>query len=234
VLSFGLENKGTVESRSNWIRAAVLGANDGIVSMSGLVLGVAGATASASIILTAGVAGIIAATISMAVGEYVSVSSARDLQKALIKKEKKELRDDPKGELQELATMYQDRGLTNETALVVAKELTAKDPIRAHLDIEHRIDEEDLVNPWHAAIASAVAFTAGGLIPMIAITFPPAELRVPVTFIAVLIALTITGTLSAKLGGANVPRAVTRVVVGGALAMIVTNLVGRLFGVRGL
>lgn len=222
-----------MESRLNWLRAGVLGANDGIVSIAGLVLGVAGATSSSAIIITAGVAGIIAAAISMAAGEYVSVSSSRDTQRALIKKEKEELRKFPKEELAELAILYEKKGLSEETAKIVAQELTDHDPIMAHLDAELRIDPENLMNPSHAAIASASAFLLGGIIPLIAIIISPATLRFPVTFIAVVIALVVTGSVSAKIGGASILRAVTRVVVGGMIAMIVTNLIGRLFGVAG-
>ncbi len=224
---------GGMESRLNWLRAGVLGANDGIVSIAGLVLGVAGATSSSSFIITAGVAGIIAACISMAAGEYVSVSSSKDSQKALIKTEKEELRKFPKEELQELAILYEKKGLSEKTARTVAQELTDHDPVMAHLDAEHRIDPENLMNPTHAALASAVAFFLGGIIPLISIVISPENLRFPVTFTAVVIALAITGSISAKIGGASVARATFRVVVGGMIAMIVTNLAGRLFGVAG-
>lgn len=223
----------SMESRLNWLRAGVLGANDGIVSMAGLVLGVAGATSSSSIIITAGVAGIIAACISMAAGEYVSVSSSRDSQKALIAKEKEELKNFPKEELKELAIIYEKKGLSEKTAIAVAQELTDHDPVMAHLDAELNIDPANLMNPWHAAIASAIAFFMGGIIPMIAIILSPASLRFPVTFIAVVIALAFTGTISAKIGGSGKLRATFRVVIGGMIAMVVTHLVGRMFGIVG-
>lgn len=222
-----------METKLNWLRAAVLGANDGIVSMAGLVLGVAGATESTSIIFTAGIAGITAAIISMAAGEYVSVSSSRDTQKALIKEEKEELRKFPKEELEELVLLYEKKGLSPESAKIVAKELTDHDPIMAHLDVEHRIDPNNLTNPWHAAIASAIAFLAGGIIPLVAVLVVSPALRFPVTFIAVVFALAITGSVSAKVGGAGITRATIRVVVGGMIAMIVTHLVGKLFGIAG-
>ena len=216
-------------SRLNWLRASVLGANDGIVSIAGLVVGVAGATTSSSIILTAGVAGIIAGAISMAVGEYVSVSSSRDSEKVLIDKERKELRDNPEKELEELATLYQRKGLTKETAHLVAKELTAHDAFAAHVDIELGIDPNNLTNPGHAAFASAASFLVGAIIPLIAIILPPENMRIPVAFIAVLIALIITGFFSGKISGANITRATIRIVIGGALAMAVTYSVGKLF-----
>lgn len=221
-------------SKLNWLRASVLGANDGIVSIAGLVLGVAGATTSSTVILTAGVAGIIAGAISMAAGEYVSVSSSRDTEKVLINKEKIELKEHPQQELEELVSLYQKKGLTKKTARIVAKELTAHDAFAAHVDAELGIDPNNLTNPWHAAFASAVSFLVGAAIPLIAILFPPEPLRITVAFTAVLIALIVTGFLSAKMGGANVIRATLRIVLGGALAMIVTYSVGRLFGVTGI
>jgi len=222
------------EARLNWLRASVLGANDGIVSVAGLVIGVAGATSSQGIIFTAGLAGIIAGAISMAAGEYVSVSSARDTEKALLKKEQDELRDYPDQELLELAAIYQSKGLKKNTALIVAKELTAHDAFAAHVDAELDFDPNNLTNPWHAAIASAAAFLIGAVIPLVAILIPPASMRVPVTFISVLVALGITGVLSAKVGGAHLIKATIRVVLGGALAMVVTYGVGSLFKVSGL
>lgn len=221
-------------AKLNWIRAAVLGANDGIVSIAGLVVGVASATSSHEIILTAGTAGIVAGAISMAAGEYVSVSSSRDTERALIEKEKKELKENPERELLELAAIYQQKGLSKQIALTVANELSAKDPVAAHVDAELGIDPDNLTNPWHAAFASAFAFTAGAIIPLVAILLPPLDIRVPVTFVFVIVALAITGTLSAKAGGANPLRATIRVVLGGALAMIVTYAVGTFLSVKGL
>jgi len=219
-------------SKLNWLRASVLGANDGIVSIAGLVVGVAGANASSGIILTAGLAGIIAGAISMAAGEYVSVSSSRDTEKALLKKEKKELEERPEQELEELTVIYQKKGLTRNTAGIVAKELTAHDAFAAHVDAELGIDPNNLTNPWHAAFASAISFFAGAIIPLIAILLPPESIRISATFISVLIALLITGFLSAMIGGANVIRATLRIVVGGFVAMAVTYSVGRFFGVN--
>ena len=218
----------------NWLRASVLGANDGIVSIAGLVLGVAGATDSATAILMAGVAGIVAGAISMAAGEYVSVSSSRDTEKAILKKERYNLENYPEKELKELIAIYKEKGLTEKTSELVAKELSNKDVFAAHAHMELSIDPNNLTNPWHAAFASAGAFLLGAVIPLIAIIISPSPIKIPVTFIAVLIALAITGILSAKAGGANITRATIRIVAGGALAMVVTYAIGKLFAVSGL
>ncbi|MET0861225.1 MAG: VIT family protein [Microbacterium sp.] len=220
--------------RLNWLRAGVLGANDGIVSVAAIVVGVAGATSKISPILTAGVAGLVGGAISMALGEYVSVSSQSDSERALIAKEKRELRELPDEELAELASLYEAKGLTRTTARQVAVELTAHDAIAAHLSAELNIDETDVVSAWHAAGASAVAFTIGALLPLLAILLPPAEWRVPVTFVAVLLALALTGWISARLGGSSTMRSVLRVVIGGALALAVTYGIGSLLGATGI
>jgi VIT1/CCC1 family predicted Fe2+/Mn2+ transporter len=220
--------------RLNWLRAGVLGANDGIVSVAGLVVGVAGATDARSPLLTAGVAGLLAGAVSMALGEYVSVSSQRDTERALIVKERRELAQAPDAELEELAGIYRDRGLTRATAYQVAVELTEHDAMRAHVEAELRLDPDDLTNPWHAAGASAAAFVLGALLPLLAVLLPPAGLRVPVTFTVVLVALGITGAVSARLGSASVRTAVLRVVLGGALGMAVTYAVGALVGASGI
>jgi VIT1/CCC1 family predicted Fe2+/Mn2+ transporter len=216
--------------RLNWLRAGVLGANDGIVSVAALVVGVAGATTNTGALFTAGIAGLVGGAISMALGEYVSVSSQRDSERALIAKESGELRDMPDAELEELTQLYRDRGLTDATARQVAQELTAHDALSAHLEVELHIDQHDLVNPWHAATSSAIAFTLGALLPFLAILLPPPEWRVPVTFVAVLVALAATGSISAHLGGAPKVRAATRLVLGGALALVATWLIGTLLG----
>lgn len=221
-------------SRLNWLRASVLGANDGIVSIAGLVVGVAGATTSSAIILTAGAAGIIAGAISMAAGEYVSVSSSRDSEKVLLKKERRELEEHPEQELEELISIYEKKGLTRKTAMTVAKELTAKDAFAAHVFAELGIDPNNLTSAWHAAFASAISFLVGGIIPLIAIILPPEPIRIPVAFISVLIALIITGLLSAGMSGANIVRATLRIVLGGLLAMAVTYSIGKLFGVTSI
>lgn len=216
--------------RLNWLRAAVLGANDGIVSTAGIVVGVAGATSSRGPIFTAGLAGLVAGAVSMALGEYVSVSSQRDSEKALLVKESRELREMPEDELAELAAIYEAKGLSPATAAQVAAELTENDALTAHLDAELNIDPEDFANPVQAAAASAASFTIGALLPLLAILLPPANWRVPVTFVAVLLTLGVAGAVSARIGGSDIRRAVLRVVVGGALGLAFTYGVGHLFG----
>ncbi|BBY57420.1 VIT1/CCC1 transporter family protein [Mycolicibacterium sarraceniae] len=217
-------------SRLNWLRAGVLGANDGIVSTAGIVVGVAAASTERAPIFTAGIAALAAGALSMAVGEYVSVSTQRDTEKAMLGKERRELETDPGAELDELAALYEAKGLTPATARTVAEELTDHDAFAAHVDIELRLDPDELTNPWQAAISSAIAFTVGATLPLLAILLPPTSLRVPITFVAVLIALAITGLISARLGGADARRAIYRVVIGGALAMAITFGIGHLVG----
>ncbi|MBX7444840.1 MULTISPECIES: VIT family protein [unclassified Arthrobacter] len=225
---------GSLAARLNWLRAGVLGANDGIVSVAATVVGVAGVTNDLPPILVAGTAAVVGGAVSMALGEYVSVSSQSDSQRALIEKERQELRDDPEGELAELAEIYQAKGLSEATARTVAEELTAKDALKAHLSAELNIDEAEVASPWHAAFASAVAFTVGAVLPMLAIILPPAEARIPVTFAAVVLALALTGTVSARIGGSSKRKATLRLVLGGALAMAFTFAVGSLLGTTGI
>jgi VIT1/CCC1 family predicted Fe2+/Mn2+ transporter len=220
--------------RLNWLRAGVLGANDGIVSVAAIVVGVAGVTTDSAPILIAGTAGVVGGAISMALGEYVSVSSQRDSQQALIEKERRELLEQPEEELAELAAIYQGKGLSADTARTVARELTARDALAAHLSAELNIDETDIVSPWHAAFASAIAFLAGAILPMLAILLPPENIRVPLTFLAVLVALAVTGALGAWIGGGSKWRAAVRVVIGGALALMATFLIGNLLGASGI
>ncbi|WP_345800999.1 VIT family protein [Microbacterium sp. AZCO] len=226
----GEAHTNSIGQRLNWLRAGVLGANDGIVSVASLVVGVAGATTDTPALLLAGIAGLVGGAISMALGEYVSVSSQRDSERALIAKERRELAEMPDEEFEELTQLYRDRGLSEATARQVATELTAHDALAAHLEVELHLDQDDLVNPWHAAISSAISFTLGALLPLLAILLPPPAWRVPVTFVAVLIALAITGSVSARLGGARRGRAVIRLVIGGALALAVTWLIGTWLG----
>lgn len=230
----GEPHYGGFASRLNWLRAGVLGANDGIVSIAGIVIGVAGASAARGPILTAGVAGLFAGAISMALGEYVSVSSQRDSEKALLDKERGELAEYPEQELAELTALYQAKGLSEQTARTVAEELSRHDAFAAHVDVELGIDPSELTSPWHAAFASATAFTVGAVLPLVAILVPPAGWRVPVTFVAVLAALAVTGEVSARLGGTSRRAAVARVVIGGALGMLVTYAVGRLVHTAGV
>jgi VIT1/CCC1 family predicted Fe2+/Mn2+ transporter len=216
--------------RLNWLRAGVLGANDGIVSTAGIVVGVAGATSQRGPIFTAGLAGLVAGAVSMALGEYVSVSSQRDSETAQLEQERRELAEMPDRELDELAALYRAKGLSPSTARTVAEELTANDPLAAHLDAELHLDPEDLANPFEAAFASALSFTLGALLPLVAILLPPAAWRVTVTFVAVLIALGLAGAASARIGGSDPRRAVLRVVIGGAAGLALTYTIGRLFG----
>jgi len=223
-----------IAQRLNWLRAGVLGANDGIVSVAAVVVGVAGATQDLGPLVLAGVAAAVGGAISMALGEYVSVSSQRDTERALIAKEKRELRELPEEELEELVGLYRAKGLSEPTARRVAEELTAHDALAAHLDAELNIDQDDVVSPWYAAFASAIAFTLGAVLPMAAILLPPAGWRVPVTFVAVLVALAATGAVAAHIGGASRWRAVIRTVIGGALALAATFGIGSLLGTTGI
>ena len=215
-----------ISTRLIWLRAGVLGANDGIISTAGLVVGVAGATTSRPAILAAGVAGLLAGSLSMAAGEYVSVSSQRDSERAALDIERQELADEPEAELDELTELLMARGLDRPLAREAAEQLTERDALRAHARVELGINPDELANPWHAALASLVAFTVGALLPLLAIVLPGPSARVPVTAAAVLAALTLCGIISARLGGAPARRAVLRNVAGGALAMTVTYAVG--------
>jgi vacuolar iron transporter family protein len=226
----GEQHSGDISGRLNWLRAGVLGANDGIVSMAGLVVGVAGATSSRGAILTAGLAGLVAGALSMAGGEYVSVSTQRDTEQALLAKERWELEHLAEHELDELTEIYHSKGLSDQLARQVAIELTAHDALGAHAEAELGIDPNALTNPWHAAWASLIAFTVGALLPLLAIQLPLHALRVPVTFVSVVVALAVTGSVSAGVGGAPRMPAVLRNVGVGALAMAVTYGVGLLVG----
>lgn len=226
-------NAGVAE-RLNRLRAGVLGANDGIVSVAAVVVGVAGATTATGPILAAGAAAAIGGAISMALGEYVSVSSSADSQRALIEKERQELEDIPEEELAELTGLYEAKGLSREIAAQVARELTAHDALAAHLDAELQLDQDEVLNPWNAAIASAIAFSIGAALPFATAVFLPGPLKIPVTFVAVMIALGITGALGAKLGRAPMLRPTLRVLIGGAAALAVTFGIGSWLGVAGV
>ena len=219
-----------VGNRLNWLRAGVLGANDGIVSVAGIVMGVAGATSERSPVFVAGVAGLVAGALSMAAGEYVSVNAQRDSEQAMLAMEATELEQMPQTELRELVRMYEAKGLSHETAKKVAQELTEHDALAAHADIEFGIDPEQLTNAWHAAFASVVAFTIGALLPLLTITLTPLSVRVWATVITVALALAIAGIMQARLGYSPAKRAVMRNVTGGLLAMSVTYAVGTLVG----
>ena len=225
-------DSGSASSLLNWLRAAVLGANDGIVSTAGLVMGVAGATTDRQTIFVAGLAGLVAGALSMAAGEYVSVSTQRDTEQALLAKERRELEEEPDEELAELAGLYVAKGLSEETARQVALELTDHDALAAHADAELGIDPDVLTNPWQAAIASMLAFTVGALLPLLTITLLSQDLRVWGTVVSVVLALALTGFLSARFAEAEVRRAIIRNICGGVLAMGVTYLIGDLVGGR--
>ena len=195
----------SLNARSNWLRAAVLGSNDGIVSIAGLVVGVATVTEDKTLILITGIAGVLAGAISMAAGEYISVSTQRDMEKNIVDKERAQHKN-----------AHKDFNF------------------RAHVMTEHGVDPDEYTSPWQAAIASAASFFIGSLIPLIAVLLPLGMLTIPFTFVAVLVALVFTGWLSAYLGGTNRRKSIIRVVIGGALAMIATYGIGSLFGIAGL
>ena len=225
-------HEGSVASRLNWLRAGVLGANDGIVSTAGIVVGVAGATSDTHTILIAGIAGLCAGALSMAAGEYVSVSTQRDTEQALLAKERRELAEEPEEELAELAFLYEQKGLSPDLAMRVAEELTEHDALAAHAEVELGIDPDNLTNPWHAAWASMIAFTIGALLPLLTISLTSTGARLWVTVSSVAAALAVTGYVSARLGEADVRRAVLRNVAGGLLAMLVTHLIGQAVGTQ--
>jgi VIT1/CCC1 family predicted Fe2+/Mn2+ transporter len=217
--------------RAAWLRAAVLGSDDAIVSTASLMIGVAASAASRSTILVAGLAGLVAGAMSMAVGEYVSVSSQRDAEQADIEQEKLELATQPEAELSELARIYVERGLDQDLALKVAKQLTARDHLGAHLRDELGLEPSLLARPFQAACTSAASFAAFGLVPIAALFAAPASLRLYAIATVSLVSLAVLGALGGRLGGAPVGRAALRVTVGGALAMTLTAAIGRLFGV---
>ena len=218
-------------SKLNWLRAGVLGANDGIVSVAALLVGVAAATTDSGAILIAGIASVAAGATSMALGEYVSVSSQRDSERALINLEKRELEETPEEEFEELVEIYQAKGLSPKTARTVAEELTTHDALKAHLEAELQITEEHLTNPWHAAMSSAISFLVGSLLPILTVLLAPVEWRIPATFVSVLVMLAITGGVGARIGGSPIPRSIARVVIGGAAALAVTYAIGSIFNV---
>lgn len=221
---------GSIGARMNWLRAGVLGANDGIVSTAGLVVGVAGAAVDSGTLLVAGVAGLVAGALSMAGGEYVSVSTQRDSERALLDLERRELAEMPDEELEELTQIYAAKGLDRDVAEEVARQLTDHDALAAHAEAELGIDPNDLTSPMAAAASSMVAFSLGALLPLLAIVLPPASIRVPVTMMAVTVALAATGWGSARLGAAPARPAIARNVGVGLLAMGLTYVVGTLVG----
>jgi VIT1/CCC1 family predicted Fe2+/Mn2+ transporter len=218
--------------RSNWLRAAVLGANDGILSTASLAIGVAAATDFREPIILATLAGLVAGALSMAAGEYVSVSSQTDVEKADIQREKIELQEMPEIELQRLAEIYEKRGLKKETALIVAKELTVKDALGAHIRDELGINEMSQAKPVQAAFASGAAFTIGGLLPFLVTLLLPLDSMVYSLYGFAIFFLIILGALAAKTGGSHIGKAIIRITFWGTVAMGLTALVGYLFNVN--
>ena len=219
--------------RSNWLRAAVLGANDGIISISSLAIGVAAASSTSEPVILASVAGLVAGALSMAAGEYVSVSSQTDIEKSDIEREAAELEESPEEEMMVLAAIYERRGLKKETALQVAKELTEKDALAAHVRDELGINEMSTANPLQAAMASGLAFTAGGLLPVLVALFAPVKQMEVIQYVASMLSLGLLGYFSAKTGGSGIWKAVLRITIWGTFAMGLTALAGLLFGAQG-
>ena len=217
--------------RSNWLRAAVLGANDGILSTASLAIGVAAASDVREPIILATLAGLVAGALSMAAGEYVSVSSQTDIESADIEREKQELKEMPEVELKRLAEIYEKRGLKKETALIVAKELTEKDALGAHIRDELGLNKISQANPIQAAFASGAAFTVGGILPLLVALFLPLKNMEYYLYVFAIIFLIILGALAAKTGGSSIGRAIIRITFWGTIAMGLTALVGYLFGV---
>jgi len=223
--------RNSMAAKLNWLRAGVLGANDGIMSTSGMVLGVAAAPgATSGTILVAGVAAVVAGSISMAGGEYTSVSAQKDSEKAMLELERKELKDNPEAELRELAWFYEQKGMSPKLALEVAQELTAKDVLKAHAEAELGIDSDHHASPMQAALSSFVAFAVGGLLPLLAVAGPWTAYRLQATVAAVVFALLLTGYVGAKIGGARAGRGMLRNVVISLLTMGVTYAIGALVG----
>ena len=220
--------------RGGWLRAAVLGADDGVVSTASLVIGVAAAEALKQAILIAGIAGLVAGAFSMAAGEYVSVSSQRDAERADIGKEKKELVADPKGELRELAAIYRKRGLDADLAMKVAEQLSARRGLESHLRDELGLDQAKLARPIQAALVSAASFASLGMLAIVGLLFAPASLRIASVAIVCVVSLAALGALGGHLGGAPKGRAALRVTVGGSAAMAATALIGHLLHTIGL
>lgn len=218
--------------RSNWLRAAVLGANDGIISISSLAIGIAAASASREPIVLATVAGLVAGALSMAAGEYVSVSSQTDTEKADIAREIQELKEMPEEELQILAQIYEKRGLKKETAIQVAIELTENNALEAHIRDELGINEISQANPIQAAFASGAAFTVGGILPLLVVLFAPVKGMEYWLYSATILFLIVLGTMAAKTGGSSISKAILRITIWGTIAMILSALVGYIFGVK--
>lgn len=214
----------------NKLRAGVLGANDGIVSVGGLVVGVAGASTNTGVLVVSGIASVVSGALSMAMGEYVSVSTQRDSERALIDRVREQLAADPDGERETLAASLKERGVPGDLAGELTDRLSAKDEMGAHLSLRYGIDEDMIVSPMAAAVSSLLAFTIGAMIPLLAILVSPVSLRVPITMLAVVLALALTGLVSSRLGESEQGRATVRTMVGGVLALLVGWAIGSLAG----
>jgi VIT1/CCC1 family predicted Fe2+/Mn2+ transporter len=219
-------------STLNWLRAGVLGANDGVVSTAAIIFGVAGASATHGTVMLAGIAAVAAGAMSMAVGEYVSVSTQRDLEQTELAREKIELARDPEGQLVVLARLFEQRGVAPAVAAEVAKEMSAKDALSVHARAELGLDPDNVTNPWAAALASMLSFLVGGVIPIAALLLSPRAIEIWVAGVAVLIAMALTGFISARLGRTPVLRSILRNIVGGLLALAITYGVGRMVGTQ--
>lgn len=227
-----MQNEQHYAQRSGWLRAAVLGANDGILSTASLVIGVAAASTTREPIVLAGVAGLVAGALSMAAGEYVSVSSQSDIEKADLETEANELATMPEEELYELKDVYINRGLNEETALEVAKQLTAHNALEAHARDELGMHEITQAKPLQAALSSGAAFTIGGGLPVLVAFFAPVEYMEYIQYICAILFLIILGAMAAKTGGSNMFTAILRITLWGTLAMVATAIIGHLFGVN--
>ena len=222
--------KTAMANKLNWLRAGILGANDGIMSTSGILMGVAGATTDAATIFFTGVAAVVAGSISMAGGEYTSVSAQRDSEIAALDTERKELAEQPELELRELTWFYEQKGLDYDLAQLVAKQLTEKDALKAHAEAELGIELGEHANPLSAALSSFVAFATGGILPLVAVTGPWVSYRIPATILAVLVSLIVTGYVGARIGGAKAMKPIMRNVLISVATMAITYGIGRLVG----
>ena len=227
---FAGPDEAAISARLNWLRAGVLGANDGIVSMAALLVGVAAAGPDRTAVLTAGIAGIAAGALSMGVGEFVSVSSQRDAEDAQIAREKVWQNARPQWELEQLVRLNMDTGMSEDVARMAAREQMEHDALGIHARMHLGIDPDELTEPWHAGFASFVAFSIGGLIPTLSVLFAPASVRIPFTFVAVVLALATTGVISARVAHSPRTRAIIRNVLGGSVAMAITYGIGTLVG----
>lgn len=226
-----MESENHFVMRSGWLRAAVLGANDGILSTTSLAIGVAAASVARDPIILATLAGVVAGALSMAAGEYVSVSSQLDVEVADLKREKNELANTPVKELNELSTIYETRGLKSELALEVAKQLTAHNALEAHARDELGINEISRAKPLQAAFASAASFIVGGVFPLLIAVFAPLKQMIFFQYGFSILFLALSGTLAAKVGGSSISKSVWRICIWGTIAMVISALIGYLFGV---